>query len=124
MQAERRHRLILRALRADGPAAVTHLSERLGVSPATIRRDLVELEEDGLLTGNLVVHSELADDEGIELVLLADAAQFPGTGTGTAQVCGPRELDVVVTNAPVGTASPASLGEAGVEVVVAGEVQA
>ena len=48
--AERRHQLILRALRSGGPAAVTDLSEQLGVSPATIRRDLVKLEEDGLLT--------------------------------------------------------------------------
>jgi DeoR/GlpR family transcriptional regulator of sugar metabolism len=135
--AEQRHRLILRALRSGGPAAVTDLSEQLGVSPATVRRDLVRLEESGLLTrvrggavveegdqpfaevaavrvpekdsiaaraasmihdgdsvlldigttacrlarqlrgrrltvitSNLVVYEELADDEGIELVLL------------------------------------------------------
>src|SRR5919107_181202 len=48
--AERRHQLILRVLRSGGPAAVTDLSEQLGVSPATVRRDLVKLEEDGLLT--------------------------------------------------------------------------
>src|ERR687897_642394 len=45
--AERRHQLILRALRSGGPAAVTDLSDQLGVSPATIRRDLVSLEEEG-----------------------------------------------------------------------------
>ena len=251
--AERRHQLILRALRAGGPAAVTDLSEQLGVSPATIRRDLVKLEEDGLLTrvhggavveegdqpfaevaevrvnekdaiaeraaamvedgqsvlldigttayrlarqphgrrltgitSHLVVYEELADDEGIELVLLggmvrreyrslvgfltednlrqlhadwlflgtsgvrpggqvmdttvvevpvkramikagekvvllADAAKFPGHGM--AKVCGPEELDAVVTNEPVDAATRASFQEAGVEVVVTGKVQ-
>lgn len=226
---------------------MTDLSEQLGVSPATIRRDLVKLEEEGLLTrvhggavvdegdqpfaevaevrvtekdaiaakaasmvrdgesvlldigttayrlarqlhgrrltvitSNLVVYEELADDEGIELVLLggmlrreyrslvgfltednlrqlradwlflgtsgvrpggqvmdttvvevpvkramigasdkvvllADSAKFPGTGM--ARVCGPRELDVVVTNAPVDVVTCQSLEEAGVEVV-------
>ncbi|POX52109.1 DeoR/GlpR family DNA-binding transcription regulator [Streptomyces sp. Ru72] len=254
MLAERRHQLILRVLRSGGPASVTDLSEQLGVSPATIRRDLVKLEEDGLLTrvhggavvedgdqpfaevaevrvsekdaiaahaaemitdgqsvlldigttayrlarrlhgrrltvitSNLVVYEELADDEGIELVLLggmvrreyrslvgfltednlrqlhadwlflgtsgvrpggqvmdttvvevpvkramikasdrvvllADSAKFPGTGM--AKVCGPEDLDVVVSDAPVNAATRSSLDEAGVEVIVAGKVQA
>ncbi|MDQ0717576.1 DeoR/GlpR family transcriptional regulator of sugar metabolism [Streptomyces luteogriseus] len=252
--AERRHQLILRALRAGGPAAVTDLSEQLGVSPATIRRDLVKLEEDGLLTrvhggavveegdqpfaevaevrvnekdaiaeraaamikdgqsvlldigttayrlarqlhgrrltvitSNLVVYEELSDDEGIELVLLggmvrreyrslvgfltednlrqlhadwlflgtsgvrpggqvmdttvvevpvkramikagekvvllADAAKFPGHGM--AKVCGPEDLDAVVTNEPVDAATRASFQEAGVEVVAVGKAEA
>jgi DeoR/GlpR family transcriptional regulator of sugar metabolism len=233
---------------------VADLSSELDVSAATVRRDLIRLEEDGLLTrvhggavveegdqpfaevaeirvsdkdvlaeraaamikdgqtvlldigttayrlarqlhgrrltvitSNLVVYEELADDEGIELVLLggmvrreyrslvgfltednlrqlhadwlflgtsgvrpggqvmdttvvevpvkramikasdktvllADTAKFPGTGM--AKVCGPEELDVVVTNAPVDAATRSSLEEAGVEVVLAGKVQA
>ncbi|MEV5436903.1 DeoR/GlpR family DNA-binding transcription regulator [Streptomyces sp. NPDC052682] len=254
MLAERRHQLILRVLRSGGSASVTDLSEQLGVSPATVRRDLVRLEEDGLLTrvhggavveegdqpfaevaevrvaekdalaeraaemirdgqsvlldigttayrlarrlhgrrltvitSNLAVYEELADDEDIELVLLggmvrrayrslvgfltednlrqlhadwlflgtsgvrpggqvmdttvvevpvkramirasdrvvllADAAKFPGTGM--AKVCGPEDLDAVVTNEPVDTVTRSSLEEAGVEVVVVGKVQA
>ena len=50
MLPERRHQLILRALRDDGPSTIVALAERLGVSPATIRRDLVRLDDEGLLT--------------------------------------------------------------------------
>jgi DeoR/GlpR family transcriptional regulator of sugar metabolism len=247
--AERRHQLILRALRSDGPATVSRLSEELGVSAATVRRDLMKLEDDGLLTrvhggavadegdqpfaevaevrvtekdaiaaraaemvddgqtvlldigttafrlarhlhgrhltvitSNLVVYEELADDPGIELVLLggvvrrdyrslvgfltednlrqlhadvlflgtsgirsggqvmdttvvevpikramieasdtvvllADAGKLPGTGV--ARICGPDELDVLVTNADADAATCAGLKDAGVKVVYA-----
>ncbi len=49
MVPDRRHEWILRALRSDGPTAVVALAERLGVSQATIRRDLAQLEDEGLL---------------------------------------------------------------------------
>ena len=49
MLAERRHELILRALRADGTATVTALAESLGASEATIRRDLIQLDGEGRL---------------------------------------------------------------------------
>jgi DeoR/GlpR family transcriptional regulator of sugar metabolism len=50
MLPERRHQLILDALRSDGPSTIGVLAERLGVSAATIRRDLVRLDEEGQLT--------------------------------------------------------------------------
>ncbi|NBH02766.1 DeoR family transcriptional regulator, partial [Amycolatopsis sp. SID8362] len=50
MLPQRRHELILRALRAEGPAPVAVLAERLGVSHATVRRDLVLLDREGRLT--------------------------------------------------------------------------
>ncbi|SFW92222.1 DeoR/GlpR family DNA-binding transcription regulator [Amycolatopsis australiensis] len=50
MLPQRRHELILRALRADGPSPVGVLAERLGVSPATVRRDLGRLDREGRLT--------------------------------------------------------------------------
>ena len=49
MLRDQRHELILRILRTDGPATVEVLAERLSTSQATIRRDLVQLHEDGLL---------------------------------------------------------------------------
>ncbi|MFI7413964.1 DeoR/GlpR family DNA-binding transcription regulator [Streptomyces sp. NPDC049627] len=50
MLAERRHQLILQALRSAGTASVTDLAEQLDASAATVRRDLLKLEADGLLT--------------------------------------------------------------------------
>ena len=250
MLAERRHGLILDALRADGPATVTALAQRLGASEATVRRDLSQLDDEGLLrrvyggaapidgrddpfvdvaevrvaekdaiasrcaelvhdgetvlldigttahrvarqlrgrsltvvTSNLAVYEELADDPSIQLVLLggvlrreyrslvgfltednlrqvhadrlflgtsgvrpggqvmdttvvevpvkramiaasdqvvlvADADKFPGTGM--ARVCGPEELDVVVTNAGADAVTTAAFREVGVEVIEA-----
>lgn len=248
MLADRRHELILRMLRAEGPATVGKLADALRVSQATIRRDLIQLDEKGLLrrvyggaaplvdvddpfvdiaairpaekdavarrgaelirdgetvlldvgttahrlahhlrgrcltviTTNLAVFDELQDDQSIQLillggvvrrdyrsligyltednlrqvhadrlflgtsgvrpdgtvvdttvvqvpvkramiaasdhvVLLADVGKFPGTGM--ARVCGPGDLDTLVTNAPVDAATAAALKEAGVDVI-------
>jgi DeoR/GlpR family transcriptional regulator of sugar metabolism len=144
--AERRHQLTLRTLRSGGPAAVTDLSKRLGVSPATIRRDLAKLEEEGLLTpvhGGAAVgeddwlflgtsgirpHSHAMDDTVVEvpvkraMIAAADSVVLladAGTfpGTGTARVCGPEALGTMVTNAPADPVTGAALNEAGVKVV-------
>ena len=257
MLSERRHQLILRQLRANGPVSAVFLAEALGVSSATVRRDLVYLDAQGLLTrvyggaapvaghddpfvevasvratekdaiavhaagliedgqtvlldigttahrlaqqlhgrpltvitSNMAVFEELADDDAIQLlvlggvlrreyrslvgfltednlrqvhadrlflgtsgvrpdgrvmdttvvevpvkramiaasdqvILLADSAKFPGRGM--ASVCGPDELDTVVTDAPADTRTAARLREAGViviEVPLAGKDQ-
>ena len=248
MFPEGRREWILRTLRRDGPAAVSSLAERLGVSQATIRRDLVHLDKEGrlsrvhggavaaadtddpfaevalqntaekeavatrgaelikegeavlldigttahrlarmlhgrsltVITSNLMVYEELKDDTDIQIVLLggivrrsyhslvgfltednlrqvhadrlflgasgirpgghvmdttavevplkramiaaadqvvllADATKFPGTGI--AKVCGPEDIDVVVTNAPADQATRTALRDADVEVV-------
>jgi DeoR/GlpR family transcriptional regulator of sugar metabolism len=247
MFPEGRRELILRTLRRDGPAAVGSLAERLGVSQATIRRDLVHLDKEGrlsrvhggavaatdtddpfaevalhntaekdavathaaelikdgeavlldigttahrlarklhgrsltVITSNLMVYEELKDDVDIQIVLLGgivrrsyhslvgfltednlrqvhadrlflgtsgvrpggqvmdtttvevplkramiaaadqvvlltDASKFPGTGI--AKVCGPEDIDVVVTNAPADPVTRAALRDADVEV--------
>ncbi|WP_433476374.1 DeoR/GlpR family DNA-binding transcription regulator [Spirillospora sp. CA-142024] len=49
MLRDRRHELILRILRSEGPVTVETLAERLAASLATIRRDLQKLDEEGLL---------------------------------------------------------------------------
>jgi DeoR/GlpR family transcriptional regulator of sugar metabolism len=250
MLRDRRHDLILRIVRSDGPVTVEALAKRLDASPATIRRDLVhlgrgaqlrrvyggampidgrddpfldvaavhaeekakiaqrcaEMVRDGetilldigttvhqvarqlrgrsltVVTSSLAVLEELHDAEDIELVVLggmlrrdyrslvgfltednlrqlkadrlflgtsgvragghvmdttvvevpvkramiaasgqvvlvADSSKFPGTGT--ARVCGPTELDVVITNAPANPEICAALTDVGVEVIEA-----
>lgn len=49
MLRARRHAEIVRLLRAAGPTAVSELALTLGVSPATVRRDLAELGAQGAL---------------------------------------------------------------------------
>jgi len=248
MLPERRHELILRTMRTEGPATIVLLAERLGVSPATVRRDLLQLDEEGLLkrvyggavpiggeddpfvdvatvrveekdaiakkcadfvkdgetilldigttahrlarqlrgrsltvvTSSLAVFEELQDESTIQLILLggmvrreyrslvgfltednlrqihadrlflgtsgvrpdgqvmdttvvevpvkramiaasdqvillADVGKFPGTGM--ARVCGPQELNTVVTNATADEKTVGTLREAGVEVI-------
>ena len=244
----RRHELILRAVRSAGSATISGLADSLGVSIATVRRDLVLLDEEGLLkrvyggaapvadrdepfddvaavradekdaiarrcaelvkdgetvlldigttahrvarqlrgrtltviTSSLAVVDELQGEESVQLVLLggvlrrdyrslvgfltednlrqvhadrlflgtsgvrpdgqvmdttvvevpvkramiaasdqvvlvADVGKFPGTGM--SRVCGPQELDTVVTNADADDRTKTALREAGVTVV-------
>lgn len=62
--AGRRHNLILDTLKVDGSVSTTQLVRQLGQSPATIRRDLISLDEEGLLRrvyGGAVSNHE--DDE-------------------------------------------------------------
>ena len=52
------------------------------------------------------------------VVLVADVGKFPGTGM--SRVCGPRDLNTVVTNAPADERTKAAFREAGVEVIEVG----
>ena len=49
MLARHRQSLILQAVRNDGSARVSDLTQQLGVSDMTIRRDLEVLAKDGLV---------------------------------------------------------------------------
>lgn len=49
MFAEERHRLISESLATHGKVSVSELSERFAITRETVRRDLAQLESDGLL---------------------------------------------------------------------------
>jgi DeoR/GlpR family transcriptional regulator of sugar metabolism len=51
---------------------------------------------------------------GDKVVLLADKSKFPGTGM--VKICGPEDLDMVVTNASADSETCTALEEAGVRV--------
>ncbi|MGI5457849.1 DeoR/GlpR family DNA-binding transcription regulator [Streptomyces sp. CA-249302] len=86
MLAERRHQLILQALRSGGTASVANLAEQLDASAATVRRDLLKLEADGLLTrvhGGAVVEEDqpsfteaAAVEVGVKDAIAARAAEM------------------------------------------------
>lgn len=60
-----RHKKIIRLLRQQGVARVTRLAAQLGVTPETVRADLKELSDRGLITrchGGAVMETEALDD--------------------------------------------------------------
>ncbi len=56
---------------------------------------------------------------GDRVVLLADRSKFPGTGM--VKICGPEDLDALITNASEDDATCMALREAGVRVILTGE---
>jgi DeoR/GlpR family transcriptional regulator of sugar metabolism len=59
---------------------------------------------------------------GDKVALLVDDTKFPGTGM--VRICGPEDLDVVVTNVASGAAGRTALEEAGVLVMQVSPVRA
>ncbi|WP_112241700.1 substrate-binding domain-containing protein [Kribbella monticola] len=72
MLAPERHELILRSLRRHGRLRVAELAAELGVSAITVRRDLAELDQAGLLRrvhGGAVGTNPLGAGQGAQLTL-------------------------------------------------------
>jgi len=96
MLARRRHERILEVLRADGLAEVGHLSRELGVSGATVRRDLTLLEREGLLQR---VHGGAAAQRGTSeppFAVVATDHQDAKGRVGTAAAALVRDGDVIL----------------------------
>jgi len=69
MNVAQRHKMILAELEKEGYVKVTDLSDRLGVSTVTIRKDLTELENRKLLFrshGSVSLFSSLTSDRHID----------------------------------------------------------
>jgi DeoR/GlpR family transcriptional regulator of sugar metabolism len=88
--------LILSALRAHGPSEVAGLSRELGVSDATVRRDLASMAMAGL----------------------PDTSKFPGTGI--ARVCSSFDVAAVVTEPEADAATVARLRNRGAGLLTTG----
>jgi DeoR/GlpR family transcriptional regulator of sugar metabolism len=76
MLARHRQSLILQAVRSDGSARVSDLTQRLGVSDMTIRRDLEVLARDGLVEkvhgGAVLPGTPASHDPGFEAKLVLE----------------------------------------------------
>ncbi|RKN05977.1 LacI family DNA-binding transcriptional regulator [Streptomyces radicis] len=85
MLATERHGLLVKELEASGVLKITELAARLGVSRATIRRDLMDLEAAGLVTrvrGGAVLAASEAVERSAGVAGVAGAATEPTAGTG------------------------------------------
>lgn len=140
MLTTQRKQLILERLRQSGQIVAKALSEELGISEDTVRRDLRELAAAGLLqrvhggalpasaaTGNLQVREQLAPEEKRALGRAGAALVQPGQvvildgGTTSLQVVQhlPLQLQAtVVTHSP--TVAAALAAHTGIEVLVLG----
>jgi DeoR/GlpR family transcriptional regulator of sugar metabolism len=76
MLARHRQSLILQAIRSDGSARVSDLTQRLGVSDMTIRRDLEVLAREGLVEkvhgGAVLPGSPASNEPGFEAKLVLE----------------------------------------------------
>ena len=98
MLARRRHERILEVLRTDGLAEVGDLSRELGVSGATVRRDLTFLEREGLLQR---VHGGAATPLGTSeppFAVVAVDHQDAKVRVGVAAAALVRDGDVVLVD--------------------------
>jgi len=93
LPAERRARIVA-ALKAHRAVRVTTLSEDLGVSEITIRRDLRLLELEGVLArthGGAVQRQRVTDEPLYEENLVAHAAEKDRIGKAAAAMIEPRD---------------------------------
>lgn len=130
MFRETGHEKLLSILGAEGVLPLGEIAKRLGVGEATARHGLTAPGRAGGSPGSTAARwpppartrsgpfSEVAVDDlaSREVVLPTAAGKFPGD-TGLARICGPQQIDTLITNK---TSDPATLEvfrEAGVEVV-------
>src|SRR5512146_1634259 len=87
MLARHRQSLILQAVRSDGSARVSDLTQRLGVSDMTIRRDLEVLARDGLVEkvhgGAVLPGSPASHEPGFEAKLVLERPEATAIAGGT-----------------------------------------
>src|SRR6266704_423500 len=93
MLARHRQSLILQAVRSDGSARVSDLTQRLGVSDMTIRRDLEVLARDGLVEkvhgGAVLPGSPSSHEPGFEAKSVLEKPQKEAIARAAAELVAP-----------------------------------
>lgn len=93
MLARHRQSLILQAVRSDGSARVSDLTQRLGVSDMTIRRDLEVLARDGLVEkvhgGAVLPGSPASHEPGFEAKLVLERPEKTAIARAAASIVTP-----------------------------------
>ena len=93
MLARHRQSLILQAVRSDGSARVSDLTQRLGVSDMTIRRDLEVLARDGLVEkvhgGAVLPGTPASHEPGFEAKLVLERPEKTAIARAAASMVTP-----------------------------------
>jgi DeoR/GlpR family transcriptional regulator of sugar metabolism len=93
MLARHRQSLILQAVRSDGSARVSDLTQRLGVSDMTIRRDLEVLARDGLVEkvhgGAVLPGTPSSHEPGFEAKLVLERPEKTAIARAAASMVTP-----------------------------------
>src|SRR5271166_1950977 len=93
MLARHRQSLILQAVRSDGSARVSDLTQRLGVSDMTIRRDLEVLARDGLVEkvhgGAVLPGTPASHEPGFEAKLVLERTEKTAIARAAASLVTP-----------------------------------
>jgi len=93
MLARHRQSLILQAVRSDGSARVSDLTQRLGVSDMTIRRDLEVLARDGLVEkvhgGAVLPGAPASHEPGFEAKLVLERPEKTAIARAAARMVTP-----------------------------------
>src|SRR5580700_10866345 len=93
MLARHRQSLILQAVRSDGSARVSDLTQRLGVSDMTIRRDLEVLARDGLVEkvhgGAVLPGTPASHEPGFEAKLVLEMPEKTSIARAAASMVTP-----------------------------------
>ena len=96
MLARHRQSLILQAVRSDGSARVSDLTQQLGVSDMTIRRDLEVLAKDGLVEkvhgGAVLPGSHNAHEPGFEDRLVLERPEKSSIARAAAGLVRPGKI--------------------------------
>ena len=105
MLARHRQSLILQAVRSDGSARVSDLTQQLGVSDMTVRRDLEALARDGLIEkvhGGAVLPGTPASshEPGFEAKLVLEQPEKAAIGRAAASLVKPGYRDRARRPAP------------------------